>query len=216
MNNNIWEDEVYKKNKKINKYPYISIVSNIYKYVNKGNNNKIKILDVGCGSGNHLKFLCENGFDVYGIDISQTAINISNNFLQKNNLKAKLSVCDSSKLFFENEYFDCLIDRASLTHNSFNYKKCIDEVYRVLKLDGIFITEIFGKKSSDKKYGEKINDNVYTNFYKGGFLNSSVYLIDYDEIKIIFKDFKILKIIKKYIINHGLNEIQYFEIILKK
>ncbi|MHB1155810.1 MAG: methyltransferase domain-containing protein [Phycisphaerales bacterium] len=32
--------------------------------------NARKILDVGCGTGRHVKALCDAGFDAYGADIS--------------------------------------------------------------------------------------------------------------------------------------------------
>ena len=34
MQTNLWEENVYKKNKQINKYPYSSIVSNIFLFTN--------------------------------------------------------------------------------------------------------------------------------------------------------------------------------------
>ena len=35
----------------------------------------MKILDVGCGNGRNLDYLMQSGYDVYGIDESQTFIN---------------------------------------------------------------------------------------------------------------------------------------------
>ena len=93
MEKNFFKENVYKKNKQINKYPYSSIVSNIFKFTHKRDNKKI--LDIGCGTGNHLKFLAENNFDTYGIDISPSAVNISKDFLFKNNLQANVKVSDS-------------------------------------------------------------------------------------------------------------------------
>lgn len=39
--------------------------------------SKGKVLDVGCGSGSHSLYLQEKGLDVYAIDISQGAIEVS-------------------------------------------------------------------------------------------------------------------------------------------
>lgn len=200
---NLWEENVYKKNKQINKYAYTSIISNVYKFISDKNNKKV--LDIGCGCGNNLKFLAENNFDCYGIDISKTALNICDTFLKKYNLNAKLSLCDSSKLNFENNYFDLIIDRASITHNN-NFINCINEIYRVLNNNGIFITEVFGLNSCDKIYGEKKNENLYVNFTEGSFKDSEVFFIKLDDIFNIYKKFNILK----------LNEINYYDHLTKK
>lgn len=214
MEKNLWEENVYKKNKQINKYPYSSIVSNIFKFTHKRDNKKI--LDIGCGTGNHLKFLAENNFDTYGIDISPSAVNISKDFLFKNNLQANVKVSDSSNLQYEDNFFDYVIDRASITHNPFNFEKCISEVHRVLKKDGIFFTEIFGKECSDIKYGEKINDNIYNNFTKGGFLDSDLFIIDNNEFNKFYNNFEMLSFNESNTINNNLKKVHYFEIVLKK
>ena len=212
---NLWEEEVYKKNKQINKYPYTSVVSNIFNFTK--NREDKKILDIGCGTGNNLKFFAENGFNCYGIDISTTAVDICKKFIDKSNLKADVIVGESHKLSYENNCFDVVVDRASITHNSYNFEKCIKEVYRVLKKDGIFITELFGKNTTDKKYGEKINDNLYVNFKEGHFKDSDVFLVSFEDIKIYFKDFEILQINEINQFDHiKKKNLNYFEIVFKK
>jgi len=212
---NIWEEEVYKKNKQINKYPHTSVVSNIFRNV-KNIENK-NLLDIGCGTGNNLKFFAENSFNCYGLDISPTAVDICKKFINKNNLNSNVIVGESHKLPYENEYFDVVVDRASITHNSYNFEKCIEEVYRVLRRNGIFIMEIFGKNCSGKKYGEKINSNLFVNFKEGNFKNSDVFFISYKDIEIFFKDFKILSVSETNTFNHiEKTNLQLFEIVLKK
>jgi len=56
---------------------------------------KGKILDVGCGAGNHSLYLKEKGFDVKGIDISEGAIQVSKyRGLEQVKLKALLDETD--------------------------------------------------------------------------------------------------------------------------
>lgn len=212
---NTWDEEVYKKNKQINRYPYTSIVSNIFRLVSDRKNKKI--LDIGCGTGNNLKFFAENQFECYGLDISPTGVDICKKFINKSNLKADVIVGKSHELPYENNYFDVVVDRASITHNSYNFEDCIKEVYRVLKKDGIFITEIFGEKCSDKKYGKKINDNLYVNYTEGHFKDSDVFFISLEDINIYFKDFDILKINEINQFDHiNKKNLNYFEIVVKK
>ena len=56
---------------------------------------KGKILDVGCGAGNHSLYLKQKGFDVKGIDISEGAIQVSKyRGLEQVELKALLDETD--------------------------------------------------------------------------------------------------------------------------
>lgn len=128
MTDNIWDEKVYKLNKQNNKYPYTSIVSNVHNYCNNFVNKKC--LDIGCGCGNNLFFLNNVGFNTYGIDISPTAIKKCENNLNDINKKSELYVGSSENLPYENNFFDLIIDRASITHNAHNFHECIDEVYR--------------------------------------------------------------------------------------
>lgn len=94
---------------------------------------KIKILDLGCGWGNNLKFLTEQGFDAYGIDFSSSAVEhckkLTHNVFQG----------DIKKLPFQNEMFDAVIDRCSVQHNTLEeIKTIVSEVHRVLKKEGKF------------------------------------------------------------------------------
>tara|TARA_B100001248_G_scaffold258954_1_gene244145 strand:- start:1416 stop:1679 length:264 start_codon:yes stop_codon:yes gene_type:complete len=85
---NFWEDNIYSKNKQINKYPFDKIISYIfqnYGQIDYEKRSEIKILEIGCGTGPNIIFLSENGFDTYGIDISPTAIKFANSQLKQKN-----------------------------------------------------------------------------------------------------------------------------------
>ena len=79
---NIWERN-YKK-KRYNSYPYDKVVSIILRtYPIKKNRKKIKVLDLGCGGGNNTEFLAKEGFDVYAVDGSKEAINLTKKRVSK-------------------------------------------------------------------------------------------------------------------------------------
>jgi len=102
-----------------------------------------KVLDLGCGSGRHTVYLAKHGFDVYGIDVAPRGIKITNNWLKKEYLGAKLKCGDIyKKLPYPDSFFDALISTQTLNHNRIeNIRKLIKEIERVLKLKGfIFIT----------------------------------------------------------------------------
>jgi SAM-dependent methyltransferase len=102
-----------------------------------------RVLDLGCGSGRHLVYLAKHGFEVYGIDISETGIKLSKEWLKEENLKANLKIGDIyKKLPYPNNFFDAIISVQVLHHNKIEkIRKAIKEIERVLKPGGlIFIT----------------------------------------------------------------------------
>ena len=82
-----WENN-YKNLKRYNNYPHDFVVSETLKHFK--NVNKIKALDLGCGGGGNTKFLAEQGFLTYGVDASQTAVNLTKKKLVKSKKKKLL------------------------------------------------------------------------------------------------------------------------------
>lgn len=88
------------------------------------------ILDVGCGDGISLTKLNSLGFNVYGIDLNETKLEIAR---QNNN---NVSLCDMHDLsIFEDEMFDVIISSHSLEH-SYAPDIAIEQFNKVLKQDG--------------------------------------------------------------------------------
>jgi SAM-dependent methyltransferase len=93
--------------------------------------NNAKILDVGCGKGFFLKDLKDfnSSFKVHGVDISRYA--------KKNShpdVKSNITVSNSNKLKWKNNYFDLVVSFNTL-HNLYNYDlyKSLTEIERVAK-----------------------------------------------------------------------------------
>ena len=75
---NQWENQIYKKGKQINSYPFDEVVSDVNRMFRDLNVSNFKALDLGCGTGNNSKFLLDYGFgNVIGIDGSKSAIKIA-------------------------------------------------------------------------------------------------------------------------------------------
>tara|TARA_B100001989_G_C24330657_1_gene359812 strand:+ start:87 stop:455 length:369 start_codon:yes stop_codon:yes gene_type:complete len=105
VKNNHWELEIYKKKNQLNKFPYLEIVS-FFRNKKFKKKSKIKVLEIGCGAGNNLLFLAQEGFNVSGTDVSPSAINFAKKAFVKNNLKCFLKISDSKNLNWPNNYFD--------------------------------------------------------------------------------------------------------------
>jgi ubiquinone/menaquinone biosynthesis C-methylase UbiE len=101
----------------------------------KVNDKNIKILDVGCGDGVHLKVI--NDMDIpinfCGIDISDKVISYLNKTYDKKNVVFK--VADALKLPFKDESFDAVFSFGVLGYTS-NPTKAFKEKIRVLKTGG--------------------------------------------------------------------------------
>jgi len=67
-------------------------------------NKKIKILDVGCGTGRHSIELANRGYVVTGIDLSESMLNKAKEKALEFNLKIDFQVEDARNLPFEDEF----------------------------------------------------------------------------------------------------------------
>ena len=97
------------------------------------------ILD--CGAGGYdpkLAFFLENGFEVYGIEISEDQIKGAIEYSEKNNVKLNIIEGDMRKIPFDSDFFDYLYSYNSIFHLS---KKdsgiAVNEMHRVLKKKGL-------------------------------------------------------------------------------
>jgi 2-polyprenyl-3-methyl-5-hydroxy-6-metoxy-1,4-benzoquinol methylase len=128
--------------------------------------NSTRILDLGCGTGRHLIFFANQGFEVYGLDAALDGIEIAKKWLAENNLNCNLTIHRMEEKFpYEDSFFDAVISIQAMHHNIMKkIKFTIREIQRVLKPDGmIFITfpifELFNKKNPWKL--EKIEKGTY-------------------------------------------------------
>lgn len=71
-------------------------------------NKKIKILDLGCGTGRHTIELAKRGYDVTGVDLSDSQLSKARDKAAKNGLDIKFIKHDARNLSFLNE-FDLVI-----------------------------------------------------------------------------------------------------------
>jgi ubiquinone/menaquinone biosynthesis C-methylase UbiE len=172
MSKNFW-NKVFKK-KKWGEYPSEHLVrfvaKNYYQYKNK---KKIKVLEIGCGTGANIKYLCEQGFDVYGLDYSNIAIMRAKKKLKKNKLSANLNCGNANNIKYPNNFFDLIIDIECLYYSSLKDKDMIlQEIHRTLKSNkrALFFSQFFSAKTTSfietaKNSIKFINSNEIKNFF---------------------------------------------------
>ena len=146
-----WEIEIYRKRKQINRYPYDSIVSSVYKNFKHRKVSNSIALDLGCGTGNNLKFLINYGFNkVIGIDGSKSAIEEAKKIVKSK--KCKLICADFNKYDLGNNKYDLIIDRGSVTHNTKqSINKILNKIKKGLTKNGILISHMFSTNHSEFK-----------------------------------------------------------------
>lgn len=136
----IWESR-YKSNPGYRSwYPWTGVVSFVLREAPRDRpRSEVRILEIGCGTGNNLWFVAREGFQAAGLDISPTAIDFARMRLAKEGLEADLRVGDFSSLPFPDASFDLVFERAALSFsNRSGIRMCMSEVRRVLKPGGLF------------------------------------------------------------------------------
>jgi ubiquinone/menaquinone biosynthesis C-methylase UbiE len=190
-----WEYDIYANGLQVNKYPFDSVVSLFNRRFARNIRSKIKVLEIGCGTGNNIAFLQEAGFCANGIDSSKTAIALGNQFLVDRDLEPCLSVGNPEDMpEFLDEMFDVVLDRGCLTQNSYaSISQILEEALRVLKPSGsLFSFTLFGRNHPDFAHGVEVSRNTFDHFSQGYFktvgLTSS---FDEDSIKDLFSKFEL-------------------------
>jgi SAM-dependent methyltransferase len=153
-----------------------------------------RLLDAGCGIGRHIIFFAEQGFDVYGVDISEEAIEIAKAWLAKEGLKANIQVGDLTKLPFAAEYFDVVITDGVLDHITFaQAKAALQEIKRVSTKGAYLYITLRAIGESEYGRGQKVEKNTFTlqEGYEKGIMQ---HFFDTDEIRELLDGFRIFDI----------------------
>ena len=164
----VWESR-YKDNPEYrNKYPFNSVVTFVYKHRPRDRSPAdTNVLEVGCGNGNNLWFAAREGFQVAGIDGSDTAIDYARQWFEREGLAGDLRVGDFTELPFEDETFQLVIDRAALSLSGRSaVEKAFAEISRVLVPGGRFMFTPYSDRSSSFD-GLPDDDGCYRNVTAG-------------------------------------------------
>jgi SAM-dependent methyltransferase len=159
----VWE-QVF-KGQAWGKYPNEDLVRfvarHFYRVADRG---AVRILEVGCGPGSNQWYMAREGFFVVGVDGSATAIAQAKSRLDSEcpGWKGELLVGDITRLDFEDESFDAVVDSEAVYCNSFDDSRQIyDELYRVCKPDGMLFSRTFAAGSWGDGTGEQAGHNAW-------------------------------------------------------
>jgi cyclopropane fatty-acyl-phospholipid synthase-like methyltransferase len=155
----LWEKN-YKQDKYLWGLSPDKIVVEILKYKNSG-----EVLDIGVGYGRNAIFLVQNGFDVTGVDISKTAIELYVDLAKKKNLKVKAILSDIEN-FKMKKIYDVVLSTSTLHFlKEKEVKKVFDKIKICTKSNGLNVIEIFTKNNSSKDYPYLFENNELKAYY---------------------------------------------------
>ena len=96
-----------------------------------------RVLDLGTGLGGYAICLERDGCEVHGVDIDADIIKIAQTRADKMCANPNFIIANIEKLPYKDESFDFCFANSLLEHVK-NYQLLIDEVARVLKVNGLF------------------------------------------------------------------------------
>jgi SAM-dependent methyltransferase len=193
-----WED-IYKKELRGIWYPILGVIRFTARYLKRKIGIDLyepkkefnRIIDLGCGNGNHVVFFAEQGFEVSGLDLSEEAIEIAKAWLKKRNLKADLRTGDIETIPYPDQSFDVVLSHAVLDHVPFEKaKKAMKEIKRILVPGGYVCISL--RSTEDCEYGRGKKVGYHTFVLEEGYEKGVIqHYFDFKEIKELFKDFNI-------------------------
>lgn len=116
--------------------------------VNQGRIPRGKVLDMCSGDGTNSIYLASKGFEVYGVDISDTAVKVARERCRKRNLSCSYEVGDVLNPPFEGMRFRFVFDRGCFHHLTKTEKpRYVAKVKRLLLPGGKFFLLCFSDKN---------------------------------------------------------------------
>jgi SAM-dependent methyltransferase len=178
---------------RFNRYPYDSVVSFVLRNfggLSLEERARLKFLDLGCGGGNHVKFLRDEGFDGYGADGAEEGVRLTRDLIGPA-AADRVVTAYFHDLPFDDGFFDGIIDRQSIGHNrGADIPAILAEIHRVLRPGGLYFGHVFSLETSAFRHGRDFGAGDYGHFTGGDFKSSvMVHAFDRPEIELLFAAF---------------------------
>jgi SAM-dependent methyltransferase len=168
----IWEEKYAAGHVQI--YPWDLVVSFVFRNAPQDRpRSEIKIMEIGFGSAPNLWFAAREGFKVAGVEGSSSAVDFALERFKRDGLSGDLRAGDFTRLPFDDDSFDLVIDRESLVCvGAEAQKQAVAEVHRCLRKGGRFLHNAYGDSHSSMRAGELGADGLINNITGGTLVGS--------------------------------------------
>lgn len=150
-----------------------------------------KLLDIGCGSGEYLKFAENCGWSAFGLELDEEAVARG----QKNGLAIKSGSAES--IPYESGTFDVVRMWHVLEH-AYSPSRVLTEVNRVLRPNGLFLLSVPNYDSSQRrvlgKYWPHLDVPRHLHHFSPGTLEKALASHGFRRIETFFPGFPLMEI----------------------
>lgn len=198
-----WED-IYNKQNHLSIWPWSDVVSYVKRYANPADNVNYRVLELGCGAGANIPFFESLSVEYHAIEGSSTIVGKLHEKFPR--YKESIKVGDFTEITFNENYYDLVLDRGSLTCNSTDaIDRTLKNIHKALKSDGKFIgIDWFSTLHSEFGEGIFLNEDVNTksNILKGHLAGlGNIHFSDKNHLLDLFSDYQF------EILEHKINDV---------
>lgn len=174
----------------------------LYKFLNYCNDHNLEKIVLDCGAGGNcppLALFAEFGYKTYGIELDDKQIEKAENFASKHGLDLNILKGDMRELPFEDNSISYIYSYNSIFHmRKKDISKAIDEIKRVLKVDGLCFINFLSIYDFGYGTGEKIGEGEYKQIEDRGLTIHSYYEINegdkyFKNMGILYKENRVLE-----------------------
>jgi tellurite methyltransferase len=122
----------------------------------------MRALDLGCGVGRHALYLAAQGLTVSGLDASPRGVVFVRDEAAKRGLRLGLVVGVMTDLPYGDHQFDYVVGWNVIYHGDGEVvRRCIAEIHRVLRPDGLYQGTMLSKRSRRYGQGRQVAPNTF-------------------------------------------------------
>jgi len=125
----------------------------------------ISVLDLGCGTGRHVVYMAQKGLHVTGLDNAPTALKLTKQWLDKEQLGANLTLSDMCQsLPFGNDSFDAVLSAQVIHHARLAVvAQTAREIQRIVHKGGMILISVPAREAiaEDAPQHNEIEPNTF-------------------------------------------------------